>query len=92
MDLLVNSPNDLNAAASKIISFASNNRVFLFYGNMGAGKTTLISILAGLARADSGSIAVRGHDVVTDFREARRSLGVVPQEASASWKLSRVQQ
>ena len=68
MDLLVNSPNDLNAAASKIISFASNNRVFLFYGNMGAGKTTLISILAGLARADSGSIAVRGHDVVTVSR------------------------
>ncbi|MGN4076072.1 ABC transporter ATP-binding protein, partial [Burkholderia gladioli] len=41
---------------------------------------TLISILAGLARADEGSISVRGHDVVNDFRGARRALGVVPQE------------
>src|SRR6202140_6005530 len=49
-------------------------------GPSGAGKTTLISTLAGLARADSGAISVLGHDVITDFRQARRSLGVVPQE------------
>ncbi|MEX3628353.1 MAG: ABC transporter ATP-binding protein [Burkholderia sp.] len=53
---------------------------FGLLGPNGAGKTTLISILAGLARADEGSISVRGHDVVGDFRGARRSLGVVPQE------------
>ncbi|HCP79001.1 MAG TPA: ABC transporter ATP-binding protein, partial [Pusillimonas sp.] len=46
----------------------------------GAGKTTMISILAGLARATSGSASVCGHDVVTDYKEARRSLGMVPQE------------
>src|SRR5476651_1429147 len=53
---------------------------FGLLGPNGAGKTTLISILAGLARADSGAISVLGHDVVTDFRQARRSLGIVPQE------------
>ncbi len=53
---------------------------FGLLGPNGAGKTTLISILAGLARADSGSVRVMGHDVRTDYRAARRVLGVVPQE------------
>ncbi len=49
-------------------------------GPNGAGKTTLISVLAGLVRADRGSARVLGHDVRADYRAARRSLGVVPQE------------
>ena len=53
---------------------------FGLLGPNGAGKTTLISILAGLSRATSGSIKVLGHDVRTDYRQARRMLGVVPQE------------
>jgi ABC-2 type transport system ATP-binding protein len=53
---------------------------FGLLGPNGAGKTTLISILAGLTRADRGSARVLGHDVVTDYRLARRMLGVVPQE------------
>lgn len=53
---------------------------FGLLGPNGAGKTTLISCLAGLARADQGRIAVLGHDVVRDYRTARRLLGIVPQE------------
>jgi len=53
---------------------------FGLLGPNGAGKTTLISILAGLTRADTGTARILGHDVITDYRAARRSLGVVPQE------------
>ncbi len=53
---------------------------FGLLGPNGAGKTTLISALAGLVRADSGSLEVMGCDVVADYRNARRRLGVVPQE------------
>jgi ABC-2 type transport system ATP-binding protein len=53
---------------------------FGLLGPNGAGKTTLISILAGLTRADRGTATILGHDVVTDYRAARRALGVVPQE------------
>ena len=53
---------------------------FGLLGPNGAGKTTLISILAGLTRASEGSITVHGHDVQKNYAQARKLLGVVPQE------------
>ena len=53
---------------------------FGLLGPNGAGKTTLISIIAGLVRASAGQVRVMGSDVITDYRRARRLLGVVPQE------------
>ncbi len=63
------------------VSFqVEQGEIFGLLGPNGAGKTTLISILAGLARATGGTASVLGHDVVTDYRQTRRALGVVPQE------------
>ncbi|UTH76120.1 ABC transporter ATP-binding protein [Chromobacterium sp. IIBBL 290-4] len=67
-------------ALDKVSFTVEPGEFFALLGPNGAGKTTLISALAGLARPDSGAIRVMGHDVVGDFRQARRALGVVPQE------------
>jgi ABC-2 type transport system ATP-binding protein len=53
---------------------------FGLLGPNGAGKSTLITILAGLCRPDSGRAFIMGTNVQTNFIEARRLLGVVPQE------------
>ena len=53
---------------------------YALIGPNGAGKTTLISILAGLAKATSGQVLVHGVDVAKQSLEARRQLGIVPQE------------
>jgi ABC-2 type transport system ATP-binding protein len=67
-------------ALDNISLHIEHGEFFGLLGPNGAGKTTLISILAGLARATSGSASICGHDVVTQYKQSRRSLGVVPQE------------
>ncbi|HMA31014.1 MAG TPA: ABC transporter ATP-binding protein [Casimicrobiaceae bacterium] len=67
-------------ALSGIDLRVARGEFFGLLGPNGAGKTTLISILAGLTRADRGVARILGHDVVADYRQARRALGVVPQE------------
>lgn len=53
---------------------------FGLLGPNGAGKTTLISILAGLSKATGGRVLVQGSDVQANYADARRKLGIVPQE------------
>ncbi|MBO9651624.1 MAG: ABC transporter ATP-binding protein [Variovorax sp.] len=53
---------------------------FGLLGPNGAGKTSLISMLAGLSRPSAGTIAVHGFDVQREYSQARRQLGIVPQE------------
>ncbi len=54
--------------------------IFALLGPNGAGKTTLISTVCGIVNKSTGSILVDGHDTVTDFRAARKMIGLVPQE------------
>jgi ABC-2 type transport system ATP-binding protein len=58
--------------------------ILALLGPNGAGKTTLISIVCGIVNKTSGSISVDGHDTVKGFREARKRIGLVPQELSLS--------
>ena len=54
--------------------------ILALLGPNGAGKTTLISIICGMSNASSGTITADGHDTVRDYRAARASIGLVPQE------------
>lgn len=54
--------------------------IFGLLGPNGAGKSTLINILAGLVNKSSGSASIWGFDIDADPRNAKFSIGIVPQE------------
>jgi len=63
------------------ISFdVAEGEFFGLLGPNGAGKTTTINAIVGLAKISGGSISLFGHDVVRDWRAARRTVGLAPQE------------
>lgn len=64
-------PTDLEIAKGEI---------FALLGPNGAGKTTLISIVCGIVNPSSGIIVADGHDVIRDYKAARKKIGLVPQE------------
>ena len=53
---------------------------FGLLGPNGAGKTTTIGILTGLVNKTSGNAKILGHDIIDDFKLARKSIGLSPQE------------
>ncbi|PHR92261.1 MAG: multidrug ABC transporter ATP-binding protein [Robiginitomaculum sp.] len=56
--------------------------IFGLLGPNGAGKSTMINILAGLVTKSGGTAKICGYDIDTQTRQARASIGVVPQEIS----------
>jgi len=54
--------------------------IFGLLGPNGAGKSTLINILAGLVRKTAGTASIWGFDIDADPRNAKASIGIVPQE------------
>jgi len=67
-------------AVDEINFHARKGSVFGLLGPNGAGKSTTINCISGLLHPTSGKVSVAGHDVHTDARAAKKSLGVVPQE------------
>jgi ABC-2 type transport system ATP-binding protein len=54
--------------------------IFGLLGPNGAGKSTLINILSGMVRKSGGSASIWGFDIDTNPRNAKASIGIVPQE------------
>ena len=54
--------------------------ILALLGPNGAGKTTLISTICGISVPTSGQIKVGGFDIQSQYREARKLIGLVPQE------------
>jgi len=67
--------------ALKDVSLAIEpGEIFALLGPNGAGKTTLINIVCGIVSPTSGSVRVRGHDIIDEYRATRSIIGLVPQE------------
>jgi tRNA threonylcarbamoyladenosine biosynthesis protein TsaE len=73
MELLVESLESLEIAAKGILSFAENNRTFLFYGEMGVGKTTLIKSLC-LELGSTDNISSPTFALVNEYTSARERI------------------
>lgn len=67
-------------ALKKLDLEIKRGEILALLGPNGAGKTTLISIICGIVNASTGSVIVDGHDNVTEFRDTRSMIGLVPQE------------
>jgi len=61
---------------------------FGFLGPNGAGKSTTIKMLTGLLGPSSGSAKILGHDIVLEAVQAKRLIGVVPEESALFERLT----
>ena len=66
----------------------ARGEIFGLLGPNGSGKTTTINMVSGLSQPTTGKVSVLGHDMASDSRRMRRSLGSVPQETALYEELS----
>ena len=71
-----------NVALTGVDLDIRSGEILALLGPNGAGKTTLISMICGLTALTSGQITVGGYDILTDYRQARSLIGLVPQEVA----------
>ena len=71
--------NGFNALKSINLNI-KKGEIFAMLGPNGAGKTTLINIICGIVKPSSGKVTVDGFDIISDYRETRSRIGLVPQE------------
>jgi len=72
---------DTNVEALKGINLViPQGSFFGLLGPNGAGKTTTIGILTGLVNKTSGTAKILNHDIIDDYKNARKSIGLSPQE------------
>ena len=80
----------LAVQALKGLSFkVMRGEVYGLLGPNGAGKTTTVKIISTLMEPDKGTASVAGYDVVREYKEARRHIGVMLSvERGFFWKLT----
>lgn len=75
-------------AVDEVSFTARPGRIFGLLGPNGAGKTTTIGCICGLLSPSAGRVRVLGHDLALNGREAKRQMGVVPQDLALYEDLS----
>ena len=71
---------DQKTAVDNISLNVARGDFFGFLGPNGAGKSSTIGCIIGVNRITDGKILVNGHDVVIDYKEARKQIGISAQE------------
>ena len=75
---------DGHQALKQVNLAIQEGEILALLGPNGAGKTTLISIICGLVSPSSGTVSVGGFDIIEQYRETRKQIGLVPQELTLS--------